>query len=70
MERKFDYGEMSFLKQRKVDQALYAKYFESCDENVMTFNKWYGSDSHYNLLRVYLRKWKLKKVQMESEKAD
>ena len=62
-----DYDSLSFADQREIDQKAYSKYYKKCEIKPLTFNKWYGSESHKKEVQVLLRKHKIKKI---NKKAD
>ena len=58
-----NYGDLIFSERYKLDQKAYSNYYDSCDETVLTYNSWYGSNSHKKLITPLLRKEKLKKLE-------
>lgn len=64
------YGGLIFSKRHELDKIAYAKYFdENWDSNTddlregaLTFNKFYGTETHKRYLLPLLRKQKLEKI--------
>ena len=65
-----DYGDLIFSKRFQIDQKAYSKYYSDCfDDNdddlseTLTFNSWYGTESHKRYALPLLRKMKLEKIE-------
>ena len=72
-----DYGNLTSSKRQALDQKAYSKYYNNCwidsetDEGYacvmvdapLTFNSWYGTESHKRYITLLLRKKKLEKIQ-------
>jgi len=57
-----DYGDLIFSERYKLDQKSYTAYYMHTEKSPLTFNKWYGTDSHKKYLNIFLRKLKLEKI--------
>jgi len=58
------YGNMIFSKRHELDKLAYAKYYDPIplDSPVMSFNQFYGTETHKKYLLLLLRKLKLEKI--------
>lgn len=54
-----NYGDIPFDQQRQIDQKAYAKYYQNCYDDVLSFNSWYGTYLHEKFVKPFLRKAKL-----------
>jgi len=63
------YKDLPFGVQRKLDQKAYSKYFsDRFDESeVLTFNSWYGTKYHETYVNMFLRKYKLEKIEKTNQ---
>jgi hypothetical protein len=57
-----DYGDLIFSKRIELDTKAYEKYYSQCEKPPLSYNTWYGSESHKKFILPLLRKLKLDKI--------
>ena len=63
------YGNLIFSKRHELDSQAYAKYYSTfpLDGDVLTYNSFYGTETHKRYLLPLLRKLKLEQIEKKSQ---
>lgn len=60
-----NYGDLIFSKRYEIDLKSYSKYYDEnfgIDEQLYSYNSFYGTEIHKKYANMILRKYKLKKI--------
>ena len=68
-----DYGSLNCFERFEIDKKAYSKYYddyfdiknneENWYDQLLTYNKWYGTELHKKYVTPLLRKMKLEKIE-------